>query len=134
MKIKTILFICLMTILFAVSSINAEPLKASGEMTLYWEAVTVNSDKTPCTDLAGYAIYRSTESENWDDLTGERKAYISVSANELECIIINSEEGLYYWIVRAFDTTGNYAGASNEIATIIDLSIPDKIQIFIRCQ
>lgn len=134
MKIKSILFVGLMSILLAVSSINAEPLRYKTTMTMYWEAVTVNDDETPCTDLAGYALYRSTESGNWIDLTGADKAYATVDATQLQCEIICSEGGLFYWVVRAFDTTGNYGDISNELETFIDTSRPNKVKIYVKSQ
>lgn len=100
-----------------------------------WDAITLNADETPCTDLAGYAIYRSTEADNWGALTGPDAAYISVAADVIYVAFNCPDPGIWYWIVRGFDTSGNYSlGPSEVITTDIDTILPGQILNFRTCQ
>ena len=100
-----------------------------------WDAVTTNADETPCTDLAGYAIYRSREADNWNTLTGAEPAFVQVTATETFVAVTCPEPGVWYWMVRAFNTSGNYSyGTSNIIMTDIDTIIPGAIFHFRTCQ
>ena len=99
-----------------------------------WDAVTINSDKTPCTDLAGYALYRSREAQNWTLAIGSGPAFLQVSADITYVSLICPESGEWYWIVRAFDKNGNYSGISDVVLTNIDTISPNKVFHFRTCQ
>ena len=44
------------------------------------------------------------------------------------------ESGVWYWIVRAFDTSDHYSSISNVVMTDIDTSIPSAVFHFRTCQ
>jgi len=100
-----------------------------------WDAITTNADDTECVDLAGYAIYRSREADNWSELTGAQSAYVIV-ANDITRVAINcSDAGIWFWIIRGFDDNGNYSlGPSTIITTDIDTIIPGSVLHFRTCQ
>ena len=121
------LFICLLLSLFIIPVTNAEPIKVSTSILITWEAVTTNANGSPCDDLDGYAIYRSRESGNWTELTGKVKAFVLIPANKTECRILCPENGIWYWTVRAYDTSRNFADPSDEVETLVDGVYPSRV-------
>ncbi len=100
-----------------------------------WDAVTENNDNTACTDLAGYAIYRSREPDNWSNLTGTQSAFVIVAKGFTRVAVSCSEPGIWFWGIRAFDESGNFSiEISNIITTDIDTIIPGAILHFSTCQ
>ena len=99
-----------------------------------WDAVTDNANGTPCTDLNGYTIYRSREADNWEDLVGVTPAFVTVAATETFVAVSCLEPGVWYWIIRAFDTSGNYSGISEVLIIDIDITIPGVVFHFRTCQ
>ena len=80
-----------------------------------WDPVTENADGTPCTDLAGYAIYRSDQPDNWEGQTGRDKAYKILPPTQTSYCCWCTNAGKWYWIIRAFDTNDNYSIGPSEI-------------------
>lgn len=103
------------------------------DLNFSWNAVAINTDGSPCLDLAGYAIYRSREADNWNALTGPLPAYANTCAEQTKVSVICPESGIWYWVVRAFNTPGNYSGISNIIETDVSLDIPGAILDFKLC-
>ena len=100
-----------------------------------WDAVTTNADDSECTDLAGYAIYRSREADNWTELTGSQPAYAMVANDITRVAVTCPDAGVWYWIIRGFDCSGNFSfGPSNVITTDIDIIIPGSVLHFRTCQ
>ena len=99
-----------------------------------WDAVTLDSNGEPCTDLAGYAIYRSREMDNWTLLTDAETAYIQVDAEITFVTVTCPDSGDWYWIVRAFDRDGNYSDVSDVVFTAIDTVSPSSVFHFRTCQ
>ena len=95
-----------------------------------WNNVTEN--ETPCTDLAGYAIYRSRidVDSKWLFETYEQKAFKIVTADVLTTSVTCTDDGIWYWIIRAFDTSGNYSFRSNVLKTDFDTTIPGSVMEF----
>jgi len=133
---KSMFWMFLIIFLAAVSISECSECSAeSSHLRFAWDAVTHNIDDTPCTDLAGYAIYRSKEPDNWGLLTGASAAYISVAADVTFVAFVCSEPGIWFWIIRGFDHSGNYSlGPSEVIATDIDTIEPGQILNFRTCQ
>jgi len=122
-------------IIFLTVVFISECLAESSHLRFAWDAVTINADDTPCTDLAGYTIYRSREPDNWEALTGASAAYISVAADVTFVAFVCNEPGIWFWIIRGFDHSGNYSlGPSDVIATDIDTIRPGQILNFRTCQ
>ena len=81
----------------------------AGEATLSWDAPTTNVDGTPLTDLAGYRIY-------WGPVSGVYiKPPVDVK-NVLTYKVTGLSEGLTYFVVTAYDTSGNESCYSNEVS------------------
>jgi len=97
-----------------------------------WDAVTTNENDTPCDDLAGYAIYRHRENVDalWLLETYERKAFKTIPANQTTTSVICTEGGKWFWIIRAFDTSGNYSFRSNVLMTDFDIVEPGTVLEF----
>ncbi|MEE4258947.1 MAG: hypothetical protein V2I62_04250 [Bacteroidales bacterium] len=120
---KLILILCFMMVFFVF---HAQAEMTTGSVFFRWDAPATNTDGTPCTDLAGYAIYRSAESGKWTEQTGIKKAFVTTNAKTRQALILMPDGGNWYWIVRSFDLAGNFSEASNELHTEIDLSVPSK--------
>lgn len=74
------------------------------QFTLRWTTVTINSDGTPSTDLAGYRIYRST------GLWGPFTLVDSTAATNYT--IARSTAQSYFYAVTAYDSAANESGMS----------------------
>ena len=130
--IDWLMFLCLIiTIMICVQVCQAD----NSHIRFSWDAVTLSTDNEPCTDLAGYALYRSRETNNWELFTGPESAYAIVAADITFLSINCSEPGEWYWMLRAFDTSGNYSlGPSEIIHTNIDITHPGNVFHFRTCQ
>ena len=67
-------------------------------------------------DLAGYRVYQSRVSGRY---TGWKRV-LEMPAGIEACTIDRLPQGTYFWVVTAFDTSGNESDYSNEVSTIID--------------
>lgn len=83
---------------------------------LSWDAPTTNVDGTPLTDLAGYKVYYGQSS-------GIYNIPIDVG-NVLTYKIENLGEAIWYFVVTAYDTSGNESDYSNEVSKTIINNIP----------
>lgn len=89
------------------------PPPVVGSAKLSWTAPTTNADGTPLTDLAGYRIYYGTA-------PGVYGPPVAISsAATLTATITPLAAGQWYFIVRAFDTSGNESAASIEVLKVI---------------
>ncbi len=86
--------------------------------TLAWDAPTTNADGTPLTDLAGFKAYYGT-------VTGVYPNVIDVG-NVTTFIIGGLIEGTtYFFVMTAYDTSGNESIYSSEVSSIkIDTTPP----------
>ncbi len=75
---------------------------------LSWDAPTKNEDGTPLEDLAGYIVYYGTESSNYD-VSYDVKNTTTYKVDNL------TEERTYYFVITAYDTSGNESKYSEEI-------------------
>ena len=78
----------------------------SQTITFAWDA---NTEK----DLAGYRLYRSTESGKY--LFGKDKALLEIPKGTLTAKVINIQPG--YFVLTAFDNNNFESGPSNELET-----------------
>ena len=75
---------------------------------LLWSAPTKNEDGTRLGDLAGYKVYYGTESGNYK---------VSYDIKNVKAYNINTlTAGHYYFVVTAYDTSGNESKYSEEIS------------------
>ncbi len=82
---------------------------ASLSATLNWTPVTTNIDGSPLTELAGYRVHYGTQSGNY---TTTVDVADPAAAN---AVISNLQAGTtYYFVVTAYDTSGNQSQYSNE--------------------
>ena len=134
MSNKTIswLIVLLVLVIFVlcIRLVNAE----NSNLHFTWETVTTNSDGLPCVDLAGYAIYRNRSTNDWEIFTGPERAFVEAKATDTEITLYCPEEGIWYWIIRAYDTSGLYSGISNIVITDIDILGPNSVFHFDKCQ
>lgn len=65
-------------------------------------------------DLEGYRVFMRTEYTDYDyDYPN-----VEVDRSTTEALIQNIPEGVYAWVIRAFDTQGNESGDSNEVGPV----------------
>jgi len=121
---KIIIFVCLMLLMASVTF--AEPVRTTTWLTFKWDAVTENSDGKPCIDLAGYAIYKSRTNDEaaWDNLIGIDKACQIVAQEETTISFWCHEEGTWFFMIRAYDTTKNFSEKSDIVEVFVDITAP----------
>ncbi|RJQ55301.1 MAG: hypothetical protein C4526_03900 [Nitrospiraceae bacterium] len=91
---------------------NSGSIPNSGStISLSWDAPATNSDGTPLTDLAGYKIYIGTSTGIYSEIVDAG----NVSAYTIE----NLTPGVYYFVVVAYNTSGNESDFSNEVALTV---------------
>jgi hypothetical protein len=79
------------------------------DITLSWDAPTIDADGTPLTDLAGYKVYYGKQHLNYE-------SKIKVG-NVKEYTITNLTKDVnYYFAVTAYDTSGNESAYSSEVS------------------
>jgi len=82
---------------------------ASLSATVNWAPVTTNLDGSPVTELAGYRVLYGTESGSYSttvDIADPAAANAVISGLEANTT--------YYFVVAAYDTSGNQSPYSNE--------------------
>lgn len=71
-------------------------------------------------DLAGYRLYQSTVSGEYD----KSKVVAVIPANLTTTTLENVQDGKYFWVATAFDTSGNESEYSNEVTATLDTTAP----------
>jgi hypothetical protein len=80
---------------------------ASGSATLTWNAPTQNTDGTPYADAAGYRVY-------WGTSQGSYSNSHTLNGLGLQTYVVEPlTPGTWYFVVTAFDTSGNESTYSN---------------------
>jgi chitodextrinase len=103
---KTILAIAIcLTVIMALAA-----HAGAANFTLTWDAVTTNTDGTPCTDLGGYKVYYGTASHIYNPIDVG-----NVLSHTMTGLL---SETMYYFAVTAYDTSGNESVFSNEVSGI----------------
>lgn len=116
---KRISLVCLFTVILSL----VVPIIARGGVRFTWTAPTNNTDGTPLTDLAGYKLYKSSTpeigySQEGPDIVGTPPP-ITVDWNPT-----TPTDGTFYFVVTAFDVSGNESGRSNEVSVKYDNIAP----------
>jgi len=108
--------IFVLMILFHAAAVSA------ALVTLSWDTPVTNDDGTTLTDLYGYRIYYGNLGNNYDQVIDVG----NVSTYTLENL---SDGQTYYFVVTAFDLSGNESFASNEVS--LNFPLPDTVPPFI---
>ena len=91
----------------------------SGSAVLAWNGPGTNADSTVLADLAGYRVYQSTTSGSY---TSGPVATVTAPASgggTASAAVNNLASGTYYFVVRAYDSSGNESVVSNEASKTI---------------
>ncbi len=94
-------------------SADAE-IKAPGKTSLSWTAPTEKEDDTALPDLAGYTIYYGRSPGKY--LNGIRID----DPDATSYLVDNLTPGTYYFVVAAFDSSGNESRLSGEAIRVIE--------------
>ena len=95
-------------------------LSANGEkMTISWRVVTENEDGTPCKDLKGYNVYRAPI------INGEyvERDFVAEGESLVWTEPENIKGQIFYYMVRAKDTSGNLSRSSMIADSSADMNI-----------
>lgn len=99
---KKLLFVLCFALVFIISSVFA-----ASSMTFEWDANTES-------DLAGYRLYQSNTSGNYTFGVGNE---VGSTLAGTETLTISVEDGIWYWVLTAYDTDGFESEPSNEVDT-----------------
>ncbi len=87
----------------ASPQVSGRPLMAVASLS--WDPPILNQDGTPLLDLAGYKVYRGTQSGVYGTV---------VNVGMTTSYVLNLSPGTYFFRVTAYDTLGNESVLSNE--------------------
>jgi hypothetical protein len=105
------IFVVLVAVIFAIS---LSGLALAKDIGFVWDP---NSEG----DLAGYRLYESQTSGQYT--YGPGNAVKDIAAGT-ETVNIVKGDGTYYWVLTAYDTSGNESGPSNEVTYTVDETGP----------
>lgn len=91
------------------------PESITGIGILTWNPVVQDSTGGPVLDLAGYKVYRSTVPDQWivGDPTQILATIDATSATYTDTTGLRGTT--YYYVVTAYDLSGNESGVSNQV-------------------
>ncbi len=100
---------------------------------LLWSTVSygavINFAWDPNSDVvSGYRLYQTTVSGQYTFGSGNEVLQISVGT---ETGSVDVPDGTYFWVLTAFDASGNESVPSNEVSKIVDttISAPQNLRI-----
>ena len=101
----------------------------ASEITFQWDSNTEF-------DLAGYRMYQSAASGVYTYGSGSEALEIPVGT---DTGTITVSDGTWFWVVTAYDTSGNESGPSNEVTAVLDSVGPNAptnyiIKVIIKIQ
>ena len=111
---RLFLYAVLMVLVLFASVVMSE----GADVTLAWEAPTLNADGSPLTDLQGYVVIKNGE-------------WIAVG-NVTTWTDSNLDDGTYTYTVKAVDVNGNASDDSN--AVTYEVKIPPASPTNATCQ
>ena len=101
--------------IFLIATTLAWAAPTTDTATVCWTPSTTNTDGSLLTDLGGFKVYRRTE------LTYATTG-VSVG-NDVTCYQFTGlQEGIHYFVVTAYDTSGNESVYSNEVNRTINFT------------
>jgi hypothetical protein len=92
---------------------------AVGTATLSWNGPSTNADGSALADLAGYRVYQSTTSGSYPATPAATVAAPAGGGGTATATLNNLAPGTYYYVVRAYDSSGNESTISNEASLTI---------------
>ena len=92
---------------------------AASNVTLVWDA---NSES----DLAGYKLYQSNTSGNYTSIP-----VMTIPAGTETANLLDVPDGTYFWVLTAYDISGNESGPSNEVTASLDSTAPEPPKNFL---
>ena len=114
-------FVSVVVIFFAFG--NSISYGGSKTLTFAWDANTEE-------DLDGYRLFQRTKSSSYDYANPVK----DIEETETSCSIVVDIEGEYYWVARAYDTSGNESADSNEVNYRVDFTAPSAPVINLTVQ
>ena len=91
-------------------------------VTLSWDAPTTNEDGSPLTDLDGYTLY-------WSAVSGDYSAPIgNLDVGNVLTVTVDAPDNSYF-VVRAYDQTGNQSANSNEVLFMLAPDVPTSLRL-----
>ena len=99
---KILFYVCVLVLSFVLWSCQV------GAVSLTWDTNTES-------DLAGYRVYRG-------DVSGTYSMVLDVGNQTYYNDIVS--DGVYFWVITAYDTSGNESGFSNEVSKNVDTTTP----------
>ena len=85
-------------------------------------AISFEWDANSESDLAGYRLYQSGTSNSYT--YGPGNEVKDIPAGIETCTLADISDGLWYWVLTAYDSNGNESGPSNEVSASIDQTSP----------
>jgi len=116
MKILKTLFLSLILLIFLFVTLSF----SANMVTLTWD---LNTEP----DLAGYRIYKSKISNNYNFIDANQR--IDISSPNVNIFTFDDVESMTYFVVTAYDLSNNESETSNEVLFIADSNIPDSLTI-----
>ena len=92
---------------------------AASNVTLVWDA---NSES----DLAGYKLYQSNVSGDYTSIP-----VMTIPAGTETANLLDVPDGTYFWVLTAYDISGNESGPSNEVTASLDSTAPEPPKNFL---
>ncbi len=86
-------------------------VRGASDVSFEWDANTEP-------DLAGYRLYQSTTSGQYT--YGVTTAVKTIPVGTTTATVDVPVDGVYFWVVTAFDNGGNESGPSNEVTEVLD--------------
>lgn len=108
---KYIILSFLLGITFFIS-VNTWGLPIKQPKYLSWDSFTTNIDGTQVSDAAGYKVYWSNISGSYNDINVKDVG----KTTNININFITSLKGLVYFVVTAYDKSGNESDFSNEVS------------------
>jgi len=102
-------------VLFLICLVFVPYVNAASNITFAWDS---NSES----DLAGYRLYQSQTSGSYTFGDGNQVATILAGIETVQ--IANVPDGIYFWVLTAYDDKGNESGPSNEVTANLDTLAP----------
>src|SRR3989344_2741407 len=122
---KTVVIILVFTVAICIGGIG---VAISGEAILTWDYPTTNTDESALTDLSGFKVYYGMSSGSYSTTIDAAFATCVTAppCSTSTYTVANLNNGpTYYFVVTAYDTTGNESANSNEVfKTITPSSSP----------
>ena len=107
-------------VIFVLGLLSSTAL--AGSVTLSWDAPTTNEDGSPLTDLGGYTLYWATQSGGYAAPAG------NLDVGNALTVTVDVPDNTWF-VVTAYDTSGNQSGYSNEVNFQLSPGVPSNLRL-----